>query len=110
VGNTWIVDLRHFLTPDGTIVDFTGRARTEYYASIVVDATTNTDEMLGVQCRRHPRHKRCAGIVISYGSADKDGSINWYCPVCSDNGNISGWQNTRWDKLASTADDRGREH
>jgi hypothetical protein len=35
---------------------------------------------------------------MSYLSDDEDESIHWYCPVCGDNGRISGWQNTRWDK------------
>jgi hypothetical protein len=100
VGNTWIVDLRDFLTPDGTIIDFPGRARAEYFASIVVDATANIDDIPGVQCRRRARHQRCAGIVFSYLCADKEESIRWYCPVCGDDGIISGWRNTRWDRLA----------
>jgi hypothetical protein len=106
VGNTWVVDLRHFLTPDGAIVDFAGRALAEHFASIVADATANIDEKSGVQCRRRPRHRRCAGVVVSYLSADrhdKDESIQWYCPVCDDNGVISGWQNSRWDRRAAAA-------
>ena len=102
MANTWIIDLRHYLTPDGAIADFAGRARAEFFASIVVDATTaNTDDALSVQCRRRPRHQRCAGIIVSYLCADKDESIRWYCPVCDDDGSISGWQNTRWDRLAA---------
>jgi hypothetical protein len=50
-----------------------------------VDATANIDDTPSVQCRRRPRHQRCAGIVMSYLSADKNESIHWYCPVCSDN-------------------------
>jgi hypothetical protein len=102
VGNTWIVDLRHFLTSEGAIIDFAGRARAEYFASIVVDATATIEGVPGVQCRRRPRRQRCTGIVMSYLSAEKDQSIHWYCPVCGDNGVISGWQNSRWDRLASS--------
>jgi hypothetical protein len=102
VGNTWVVDLRHFLTPDGTITDFPGRARAEHFASIAVNATANIDDIPSVQCRRRPHHQRCVGIVMSYLSDDKDESIHWYCSVCSDNGIIYGWQNTRWDRRAAT--------
>jgi hypothetical protein len=38
---------------------------------------------------------------VSYVCADKDEPIHWYCPVCSDNGMISGWQNSSWDGLAN---------
>jgi hypothetical protein len=102
MGNTWIVDLSHYLTPAGAIADMPSRARllAEYFASIVVDATANLDEEPTVRCRRHPGHRRCTGIVMSYPAADDDDNIYWYCPVCNDNGLIRGWQNTLWDGLA----------
>jgi hypothetical protein len=37
---------------------------------------------------------------MSYPSADELERIHWHCPVCSDNGLISGWQNTLWDGFA----------
>jgi hypothetical protein len=102
VGNTWIVDLRHYLSPVGAIADMPGPARklAEYFASIVVDATTNLDEEPTVRCRRRPAHRPCTGVVMSYPSADEDASIHWYCPVCDDNGLIRGWQKTLWDGFA----------
>lgn len=102
MGNTWIVDLSHYLTPVGAIADMPSPARklAEYFASIVVDATTNLDEEPSVRCRRRPGHRRCSGVVMSYPSADQNQSIHWYCPVCDDNGLIRGWQNTLWDGFA----------
>jgi hypothetical protein len=99
MGNTWIVDLSHYLTPAGAIADMPTRARmlAEYFASIVVDATANLDEEPTVRCRRRPGHQHCTGIVMSYPAADDDDSIYWYCSVCDDNGLIRGWQNTLWD-------------
>jgi hypothetical protein len=103
MGNTWVVDLRHYLTPEGAIAVMPSRARllAEYFASIVVDATTNLDDPPRVRCRRHPRHRRCTGIVMSYPSLEHDDAIVWYCPVCHDNGIIRGWQDTLWDGFAS---------
>jgi hypothetical protein len=103
VGNTWIVDLRDYLTPAGALtVDMPARARllAEYFASIVVDATTNLDDPPTVRCRRRPGHRRCKGIIASYPAADEHDRIYWYCPVCHDNGWISGWQDTFWDGFA----------
>jgi hypothetical protein len=77
------------------------RLLAEYFASIVVDATTNLDEEPSVRCRRHPGRRRCSGTVMSYPAADDLDRIHWYCPVCNDNGLISGWQNTLWDGLAA---------
>ena len=102
MGNTWIVDLRHYLTPAGAIADMPSPARmlAEYFASIVLDATTNIEEEPAVRCRRRPGRRRCIGVVMCYPSAEEDQSIHWYCPVCHDNGVIRGWQNTLWDGFA----------
>jgi hypothetical protein len=52
MGNTWIADLSHFLTPAGAFADMPRRARllAEFFASIVVDATANLDEEPAVRC------------------------------------------------------------
>jgi hypothetical protein len=102
VGNTWVIDLRHYLAPTGALADMPSRARllAEYFASIVVDATTNIDDPPAVRCRRRPGHRRCNGVVMSYPTSDEHDSIYWYCPVCNDNGVIRGWQNTLWDGFA----------
>jgi hypothetical protein len=54
MGNTWIVDQRHYLDASGALADMPPRARllAEYFASIVVDATANLDEEPSVRCRR----------------------------------------------------------
>ena len=110
MGNSWIVDLRHYLTPAGAMAEMPNRARllAEYFASIVLDATANLDEEPTVRCRRRPGHQRCSGIVMSYPAAaadndddDDDDSIHWYCPACNDNGIIRGWRNTLWDGFAT---------
>ena len=102
MGNTWVVDLRHYLSASGAIAQMPSRARllAEYFASIVVDATVNIDEPPTVRCRRRPGHHRCTGILMSYPAGDEHDSIYWCCPVCDDNGVIRGWQNTFWDGFA----------
>jgi hypothetical protein len=102
MGDTWIVDLRHYLTPAGAIAEMPRPARrlADYFASIVVDATTNLDDPPSVRCRRRPRHRPCRGIVFSMPSIEHDDAIVWHCPVCGDNGLIQGWQDTLWDGLA----------
>ena len=103
MGNTWIVDLRHYLAPSGAMAQMPSRARllAEYFARIVLDATANLDEEPTVRCRRRPGHQRCSGIVMSYPSADHDEAIHWHCPVCHDNGIICGWQHTLWNGFAT---------
>lgn len=99
MGNTWIIDLRCYLAPTGTMAELPPRVRklAEYIASIVVDATTHLDDPPTVRCRRRPGRRRCTGVVMSYPNNDENDTIHWYCPVCGDNGLISGWQNTLWD-------------
>lgn len=99
MGNTWSVDLRHYLTPAGAMAPMPSRARllAEYFASIVVDATTSLDDPPTLRCRRRPRHRRCSGTILAVPSPDEDDVILWHCPVCHDNGVIRGWQNTLWD-------------
>jgi len=102
MGDTWVIDLRHYLGSTGAIAELPSRARllAEYFASIVVDATTNIDDPPTVSCRRWPQHRRCTGIVMSYPANDEHDSIYWHCPVCHDNGIIRGWQKTFWDGFA----------
>jgi hypothetical protein len=47
-----------------------------------------------------PQTSREFGIIMSYPSADELERIYWHCPVCNDNGFISGWQDTLWDGFA----------
>jgi hypothetical protein len=104
VANTWVIDLRHFLTPEGAIAEMPPRARllAEYFASIVLDATTNFDDPPAVRCRRRPNRKQCQGLINSYPTADEYDRIVWHCPVCHDNGSITGWRNTLWDGFVET--------
>jgi hypothetical protein len=97
-----VVDLRHFLAPSGAIAELPAPARrlAQYFASIVVDATSNLDDPPSVRCRCRPGRKRCEGLVISLPDPEHDDAITWYCPVCGDNGLISGWQGTLWDGFA----------
>ena len=103
MGNTWIVDIRHYLDPSGAFADMPSRARllAEYFTHIVVDATTNIDDEPNVRCRRRPGRRPCTGTIMSYPAADDLDRIYWYCPICNDNGFISGWQNTIWDGFAA---------
>ncbi len=63
-----MVDLRHFLAPSGALAEMPAPARrlAEYFASIVVDATSNLAGEPAVRCRRRPRRKRCPGVLMAY--------------------------------------------
>ena len=42
-----------------------------------------------LQCRKRPRRKKCPGKVLIY-MENEEADIQWGCPVCGDNGNITG--------------------
>jgi hypothetical protein len=72
VGNTWIIDLRHYLTPTGAMAtDLPPRALllAEYFASIVVDDTTNIDDPPSVRCRRRMQHYPCSRAAFVASNA-----------------------------------------
>jgi hypothetical protein len=97
VPDTWIVDLRHYLTLAGTLVDAPKPARNlaEYFAQIVAQGS-NYDEAITLRCRRRPGRRACPGVLEICPDFDRDDMV-WHCPVCGDNGAISGWQGTFWD-------------
>jgi hypothetical protein len=95
----WVVDLRHYLAPSGAIAEMPAPARrlAEYFASIVVDATSNLDDSPSVRCRRRPRRRPCPGVLEAFPDPEEQTAIVWYCPVCGDYGVIHGWEGTLWD-------------
>jgi hypothetical protein len=97
VGNTWIVDLQHFLTSAGTLAELPRPARilAEYWTQIVAQGS-NFGEPITLRCRRRPRRHPCAGVLEIFLEQDLEGLL-WQCPVCGDNGVVRGWRGTFWD-------------
>ena len=98
MGDTWITDIRHFLEDDGTLPSDLPRPAeklAKHIGSIIEFTTGGGAE---VSCRRRPGHKRCAGVISSDILRDEDETIRWMCPLCGDNGYITGWICTMWDK------------
>ena len=104
MGNTWISNMRHFLDDDGDLPDdLPGRAyQLASYLGSIVEAVTSSGKIqtynTGIRCRRRPGRKRCQGEVLALIDKESNFEIKWGCPVCNDNGIISGWQGTIWDK------------
>ena len=100
---TWVTDLSHFVDETGNLpTNIPGPARrlAEYLASIVVAATSAADNqgqaVQRVKCRRRPGREACPGVIEYRLWADE--RITWKCPSCGDNGVISNWQSTAWDR------------
>jgi len=98
MANTWIVDLRHYLTLTGTLtpeLSARGRRLAEYWAEIVAQAS-NFDQPVTLRCRRRPRHRSCLG-TLEIDFYEDFSAIIWRCPACGDNGTIIGWHGSFWD-------------
>jgi Fe-S-cluster containining protein len=102
IPSTWITDITHFLDASGTIPDeLSGPARNlaEHFGTIVAAMTRlprGVPNASGVKCRRRPNRRPCGGEIVGLLDPDTLG-IEWECPLCGDNGVISGWRGSMWD-------------
>ena len=105
MADTWITDLRHFLDEYGEFADelpVSALKLAQFQCSIVGWVTAaepgrNSRTRTNVHCRRSPRHRPCRGEIFAT-LEDRSASIVWDCPLCGDNGQISGWEGTTWDR------------
>jgi len=104
----YISNLQHYLDSNGSFpVDMPGPARElATFLGMVVTAATSAKDVAGLQttvpCRM--RHTAgCAGTLRA-GFLVPEDSIQWTCPVCGDEGFISGWQGTAWDKASPSGE------
>ena len=101
MGDTWNADLTHFLDTEGRFAAPRGPARrlAEYFAAIVAMASRpelTAPPEYRVRCRRRPGRKPCGGSIEADFDPDTE-AIEWWCPVCGDNGYIRNWKGTMWD-------------
>jgi len=106
MGNTWIINMTHYLDPEGNIPPLPGRALrlAEYFGAIVSATTAGASGVSGnsgVSCRRRPKTKPCPGTILSVLEEDC-AEIQWWCPCCDDRGVIRGWEGTVWDRSEKT--------
>lgn len=101
MGDTWIIDMRHYLDASGRIPDLPGAAMrlAQYFGSIVESVTScfpDGTPSRKVRCRRRPGRRRCEGEIQAIIDAPTQ-EVRWACPLCRDNGVIHNWQGTPWD-------------
>jgi hypothetical protein len=97
VSNYWSIHLPDLLQPNGILAPLTGRGMrlAQYWAEIVAQAS-NYDEPTTLRCRRRPGRRPCGGLLTLFFDVDSN-DVLWFCPVCDDQGRISGWEDTFWD-------------
>ena len=102
MGETLIVNLRHYLNEEGTIGDLTKPAeRLVSHLGEIVRAVShqgkNEPVSTEIRCRKRPNHNKCTGMIVADLDRHHTDEISWHCPVCGDNGVIYGWRGTIWD-------------
>ena len=97
----YVVDLTHFLDPQGELSPGPPGRFGAFFADIVAVASARqagTADATPLHCRRRPGHVPCPGRL--WALRREHGLIEWRCPACDDQGTISGWEGTRWDMRA----------
>lgn len=98
---TLIADLTHFLDETGSIALSKGPAyQLAKHLTSIVAMISHPDPIIPseylVRCRRRPGRKPCTGFIDGDLIPDTE-DIEWWCPVCEDNGYIRNWKKTMWD-------------
>lgn len=103
MSNTWITDIRHFLDEKGNLsAELTPSARNlATHQGTIISLITAAKEpwkeqTINIQCRRRPKRKQCPGVIHAIFDFEES-KIFWRCPVCGDNGIITGWFDTIFD-------------
>ena len=97
-----ITKLRHFLNDDDEVADSTSEARglLHFLAAVVEAATLAVREPItfaNVQCPTIVDEERCDGDIEVWLDPDDD-LIGWECLECGEEGVISNWERTAWDR------------
>jgi len=95
-----IANLSDLLRKEGCIAGMAkpnSRKLADYLGGIVKAVTIRQDDELatGVRCRRLSEKNPCPGKINAF--IDRQDCVSWSCPVCGENGIISGWRKTMWD-------------
>ncbi len=113
MANTWYTNIQDFLDLDGlppVDLPHAGKLLLDYFGSIIEAVTTrderSTTKTTDIECRRRSRHQRCGGRIIAAIDEEDPDTIRWTCPACSDNGFISGWQESIWDETRASHNKR----
>lgn len=101
--NSYVIDIRHYLDEKGDLPKMPDPAMrlAVYFGSIVawVSGYAGPDgELTNVPCHRSRSRPPCYGEV--YARLTAGDAIVFRCSACGEEGTISGWRGTRWDRSA----------
>jgi hypothetical protein len=101
MGNSLVIDLRHFLNEDGSLAEMPrSTLRLLNYFGLIVKVVIGRNKDIlttGIRCRRWPGHRPCLVEIIASIDYERNSVIVWFCPFCGDDGIILGWEGRVWD-------------
>ena len=96
----WVIDIRHWLDETQTEAALPQlRNKVKKLTEIITFATAveaGVPTYYPPKCWRRPKRKPCKG-KLDIELVPETGQIHWICPICHDEGVVTGWENLIWD-------------
>jgi hypothetical protein len=96
----WVIDIRHWLDDTHSGPGHPGlSSKVKKLSEIIAYATAIESELPTGSppvCWRRPKRRACPGELQIDFDPEAD-EIRWLCPVCGDEGVLSGWSGLIWD-------------
>ena len=97
-----MINLRHYLGDDLSLVKIpVPVAALREFLGCIAEAVTlrDSDEVNYVtQLKCCKASCGCDGHIIAYFEQDNPSIIEWFCMNCKEQGQLTGWKDTIWDK------------
>ena len=99
---TLITNIQHFLDENGEVLNIPPEAQEllTFLSAIIEAASTEYDAPVAfadIKCRSVVNGKSCPGKIEVWVYTE-DNRIGWECLECGEEGVISHWEGTQWDK------------
>ena len=97
-----ITNIQHFMDEKGEVPDLPLEAKEllSFLTAIIETATIEYERpvtLSAIKCRKLKMKKRCSGEIEVWVYAENN-QIGWECLECGDEGIISHWEGTLWDR------------
>ena len=100
-----VINMRHYLGEHLEFIEIPGPAvrLRDFIGSIIAAVTacppTDVNRGTNVKCR-HIR--KCKGEIIGHIDTKNTEEIHWFCDSCQEQGIITGWEQTHWNKIKAS--------
>lgn len=96
----FITNITHLLNEKGEVVKSMPAEARELasFLTLIIEETTNFESKNGFETGIRCNQKDCKGMIESWLLLEENHEIYWYCPECGNEGIISEWEGTKWDR------------